>query len=135
MNAEVVTALAVYIAHDGEPDATTIKSALAEMKQEIQYLRETLGWGEYKPHHQPAHESEQAERFRSLKEEADAVSARVRAVEDAVERQTKKKPVKAGSFLVININLPQYQAQPPASQAATQRSHRHHPSSRRRRAD
>jgi hypothetical protein len=109
MNAEVVTALAVYIAHDGEPDARTIKNALAEMRQEIQYLRETLGKGGYTTP-QPAKESDG---IRSLKEEAakmqieaassllgnpmapetsvaDAVSARLRTV--AVERQTKKKP-------------------------------------------
>jgi hypothetical protein len=46
MNAEVVTALAVYIAHGGEVDETTIKSSLAELKLEIKHLRDTLGWNE-----------------------------------------------------------------------------------------
>lgn len=49
MNAEVVTALAVYIAHDGDVDETTIKSSLAELKLEIKYLRDTLGWEDHKP--------------------------------------------------------------------------------------
>jgi hypothetical protein len=49
MNAAVVTALAVYIAHDGDVDDTTVKGALAEMKQEIQYLRDTLGFGDFEP--------------------------------------------------------------------------------------
>jgi sulfite reductase alpha subunit-like flavoprotein len=49
MNAVVVTALSAYIAHDGEVDQRTIKSELAELRQEIRYLRETLGWGESKP--------------------------------------------------------------------------------------
>jgi hypothetical protein len=42
MNAEVVTALAIYIMHNGEPDQRTIKSELAEMKQELKFLRDTL---------------------------------------------------------------------------------------------
>jgi hypothetical protein len=52
VNAEVVTALAVYIAHDGEPDQRTIKDSLAELKQEIQYLRDTLGWQDHRPSNQ-----------------------------------------------------------------------------------
>jgi hypothetical protein len=49
MNAEVVTALAIYIAHDGDVDETTIKSSLAELKLEIKHLRDTLGWGDHEP--------------------------------------------------------------------------------------
>jgi hypothetical protein len=49
MNAEVVTALAIYIAHDGDVDETTIKSSLTELKLEIKHLRETLGWRDYEP--------------------------------------------------------------------------------------
>jgi Arc-like DNA binding domain len=47
MNAVIVTSLAVYIAHDGEVDQRTIKNELAEMKQEIKHLRDTLGWRDY----------------------------------------------------------------------------------------
>jgi hypothetical protein len=53
MNAVVVTALAGYIARDGDVDTTTVKAALAEMKQEIQYLRDTLGW----KHHEPTRQT------------------------------------------------------------------------------
>jgi hypothetical protein len=49
MNAEVVTALVIHIMRDGEPDERTVKSALAELKQEIQYLRDTLGWRDHEP--------------------------------------------------------------------------------------
>jgi hypothetical protein len=45
MNAAAVTALAVYIAHGGDVDETTIKSSLADLKLEIKHLRETLGQG------------------------------------------------------------------------------------------
>jgi hypothetical protein len=38
MNAEVVTALAAYIAHWGEPDERTIKDALEKLTLEIQFL-------------------------------------------------------------------------------------------------
>jgi hypothetical protein len=49
MNAEVVTALAFHFAMDGEPDKHSIHAALQEMKQEIKYLRDTLGLKEYEP--------------------------------------------------------------------------------------
>jgi|SRR6516162_3711202 hypothetical protein len=39
MNAEVVTALAAYIAHWGEPDDRTIKDALAKLTGEIEGLK------------------------------------------------------------------------------------------------
>ncbi|MDE5454024.1 Arc family DNA-binding protein [Bradyrhizobium sp. CSA112] len=42
MNAEVVTALAIHIARDGEPDETTIKSELAELKEGIKLSEEGL---------------------------------------------------------------------------------------------
>jgi plasmid stability protein len=42
MNAEVVTALAAYIAHDGEPDQRTIKDSLGYLSREIMRLREQL---------------------------------------------------------------------------------------------
>lgn len=49
MTAEVITALAIYIAHDGDVDETTIKSSLDELKLEIKHLRDTVGWKDYEP--------------------------------------------------------------------------------------
>jgi hypothetical protein len=49
MTAEVITALAIYIAHDGDVDETTIKSSLAELKLEIKHLRDTLGGSDHEP--------------------------------------------------------------------------------------
>jgi plasmid stability protein len=42
MNAEVVTALAAYFAHDGEVDTSTIKSALVDVNQELKAIRDSL---------------------------------------------------------------------------------------------
>jgi plasmid stability protein len=39
MNAEVVTALAIHIAGNGEPDVNTVKSLLAKLTEEIQALK------------------------------------------------------------------------------------------------
>jgi hypothetical protein len=73
MNAEIVSALASYIAHDGEGDTSTIKSALAEMKQEIKLLRDGL----------------QAERGRAFKADAEEVVAQLRAIEKSAEAELK----------------------------------------------
>jgi Arc-like DNA binding dprotein len=89
VNAEVVTALASYIAHDGEVDTSTIKSALAEMKQEITLLRDALGL-----------KIEQAERGRALMAEVEEVTAQARAFKKraeaelgaASERRKQKSP-------------------------------------------
>jgi hypothetical protein len=43
MNAEVVTALAAYIAQDGEPDQKTIKSSFEYVRRELAFLREQIG--------------------------------------------------------------------------------------------
>ncbi|TAI60307.1 Arc family DNA-binding protein [Bradyrhizobium sp. Leo170] len=42
MNAEVVTALTIHIMRDGEPDESTVKSELAELKEEIKLSEEGL---------------------------------------------------------------------------------------------
>jgi hypothetical protein len=42
MNAEVVTALVMHIMRDGEPDESTIKSELAELKEGIKLSEEGL---------------------------------------------------------------------------------------------
>jgi Arc-like DNA binding domain len=42
MNAEIVTALAIYIAHDGEQDERTIKSELAELNEGIKLSEDGL---------------------------------------------------------------------------------------------
>jgi len=80
MNAEVVTALAVYFAHDGEVDARTIKSELAEMKQEIKDLREIL-LAAYKP--------EITSLVDAWQKKADEAGTHLREV---LERQSKKVP-------------------------------------------
>jgi plasmid stability protein len=49
MTAEVITALAIHIAKDGDVDQTTIKSTLAELSLEIKHLRDTLGFRDYEP--------------------------------------------------------------------------------------
>jgi len=43
MTAEVVTALAAYIAQDGEPDQRTIKNSFDHVKRELALLREQIG--------------------------------------------------------------------------------------------
>lgn len=62
MNAEVVTALAAYIAHDGDVDKTTIKSSLADLKLEIKNLRDTLGWGDHEPSPQAQDQARKAKK-------------------------------------------------------------------------
>jgi Arc-like DNA binding domain len=42
MNSEVVTALAAYIAQDGESDQRTIKDALADIKESLDSMRERV---------------------------------------------------------------------------------------------
>lgn len=84
MTAEVVTALAIYIAHDGDVDETTVKSALAELKLEIKHLRDALGG-----------RNELADWGRGTKEDVAAMEKHARAfkeVLDAGRQKPKKSP-------------------------------------------